>query len=125
MGPRKSSRPRDRMRAEERELQAPAGDEGSARRQQYLPGSPSGTGGDEAAIFDGEPVPHVPALCRSKGWGVEVLSESPASMGGYKEIISRISAGAYSLLKFGIRERTACSAWPDTRGAGTQCNTSA
>ena len=37
----------------------------------------------------------------SKGWGVEVLSESPGEHGGYKEIISRIiGRGAYSLLKF-------------------------
>jgi peptide chain release factor 1 len=37
----------------------------------------------------------------SKGWGVEVLSESPGEHGGYKEIISRIiGRGAFSLLKF-------------------------
>src|SRR4030088_2761513 len=37
----------------------------------------------------------------SKGWGVEVLSESPGEHGGYKEIISRIvGKGAFSLLKF-------------------------
>ena len=37
----------------------------------------------------------------SKGWEVEVLSESPGEHGGYKEIISRIiGRGAFSLLKF-------------------------
>src|SRR5208282_4365011 len=37
----------------------------------------------------------------SKGWEVEVLSESSGEHGGYKEIISRIiGRGAFSLLKF-------------------------
>src|ERR1700692_3981405 len=61
----------------------------------------AGTGGDEAAIFAGDLFRMYSRYAESKGWGVEVLSESPGEHGGYKEIISRIiGRGAYSLLKF-------------------------
>jgi len=61
----------------------------------------AGTGGDEAAIFAGDLFRMYTRYAESRGWGVEVLSESPGEHGGYKEIISRIiGRGAYSLLKF-------------------------
>jgi peptide chain release factor 1 len=61
----------------------------------------AGTGGDEAAIFAGDLFRMYARYAESKGWGVEILSESPGEHGGYKEIISRIiGRGAYSLLKF-------------------------
>jgi peptide chain release factor 1 len=61
----------------------------------------AGTGGDEAAIFAGDLFRMYTRYAESKGWTVEVLSESPGEHGGYKEIISRvIGRGAYSLLKF-------------------------
>jgi peptide chain release factor 1 len=61
----------------------------------------AGTGGDEAAIFAGDLFRMYTRYAESKGWGVEVLSESPGEHGGYKEVISRIiGRGAYSLLKF-------------------------
>ncbi len=61
----------------------------------------AGTGGDEAAIFAGDLLRMYARYAESKGWEVEVLSESPGEHGGYKEIISRIiGRGAYSLLKF-------------------------
>ncbi len=61
----------------------------------------AGTGGDEAAIFAGDLFRMYARYAESKGWEVEVLSESPGEHGGYKEIISRIiGRGAYSLLKF-------------------------
>jgi peptide chain release factor 1 len=61
----------------------------------------AGTGGDEAAIFAGDLFRMYARYAESKGWGVEVLSESPGEHGGYKEVISRIiGRGAYSLLKF-------------------------
>ena len=61
----------------------------------------AGTGGDEAAIFSGDLFRMYVRYAESKGWEVEVLSESPGEHGGYKEIISRIiGRGAYSLLKF-------------------------
>ena len=36
-----------------------------------------------------------------QGWQVEIISESPSELGGYKEVIARIAGqGAYSKLKF-------------------------
>jgi peptide chain release factor 1 len=61
----------------------------------------AGTGGDEAAIFAGDLFRMYARYAESRGWGVEILSESPGEHGGYKEVISRIiGRGAYSLLKF-------------------------
>jgi peptide chain release factor 1 len=61
----------------------------------------AGTGGDEAAIFAGDLFRMYARYAESKGWEVEILSESPGEHGGHKEIISRIiGRGAFSLLKF-------------------------
>ncbi|MEQ1916086.1 MAG: peptide chain release factor 1 [Gallionella sp.] len=61
----------------------------------------AGTGGDEAAIFAGDLFRMYSRFAERKRWQVEVISESPGEMGGYKEIIARIvGQGAYSVLKF-------------------------
>jgi peptide chain release factor 1 len=61
----------------------------------------AGTGGDEAALFAGDLLRMYARYAESKGWSVEVLSESAGEHGGYKEVISRIIGhGAFSLLKF-------------------------
>ena len=61
----------------------------------------AGTGGDEAALFAGDLFRMYSRYGESKGFSVEVLSESPGEHGGYKEIISRIGGrGAFSRLKF-------------------------
>jgi peptide chain release factor 1 len=61
----------------------------------------AGTGGDEAAIFAGDLFRMYSRYAERKRWQVEIISESPGEMGGYKEIIARIvGAGAYSVLKF-------------------------
>ncbi len=61
----------------------------------------AGTGGDEAALFAGDLFRMYSRYAESKGFSVEVLSESPGEHGGYKEIISRIAGrGAFSRLKF-------------------------
>ncbi len=61
----------------------------------------AGTGGDEAALFAGDLFRMYARYAESKGFGVEVLSESPGEHGGYKEIVSRIvGRGAFSRLKF-------------------------
>jgi peptide chain release factor 1 len=58
-------------------------------------------GGDEAAIFAGDLHRMYVKYAESRGWTVEVVSESRGEHGGYKEIISRIVGyGAYSQLKF-------------------------
>ncbi|MBX9812719.1 MAG: peptide chain release factor 1 [Burkholderiales bacterium] len=61
----------------------------------------AGTGGDESALFAGELFRMYSRYAERNGWQVEVISQSPGEMGGYKEIIARIiGRGAYSKLKF-------------------------
>jgi peptide chain release factor 1 len=61
----------------------------------------AGTGGDEAALFSGDLFRMYTRFAERKRWQVEVISESPGEMGGYKEVIARIvGQGAYSVLKF-------------------------
>ncbi|HEX7416663.1 MAG TPA: peptide chain release factor 1 [Steroidobacteraceae bacterium] len=61
----------------------------------------AGTGGDEAAIFAGDLFRMYTRYAESRGWSVEILSESVGEHGGFKEIISRVvGKGAFSRLKF-------------------------
>jgi peptide chain release factor 1 len=61
----------------------------------------AGTGGDESALFAGDLYRMYSRYAERQGWQVEVISESPGDVGGYKEIIARIMGpGAYSKLKF-------------------------
>jgi peptide chain release factor 1 len=61
----------------------------------------AGTGGDESAIFAGNLFRMYARFAERKRWQVEIVSESPSDLGGYKEIIARIvGRGAYSKLKF-------------------------
>jgi peptide chain release factor 1 len=61
----------------------------------------AGTGGDESALFAGDLCRMYARYAERQGWQVEVISESPGEVGGYKEIIVRIiGQGAYSKLKF-------------------------
>lgn len=61
----------------------------------------AGTGGDEAALFAGDLFRMYARFAEAKRWQVEVLSESPGEVGGYKEIIAKIDGqGVYSILKF-------------------------
>jgi peptide chain release factor 1 len=61
----------------------------------------AGTGGDESSLFAGELFRMYVRYAERNGWQVEVISESPSELGGYKEVIARIvGQGAYSRLKF-------------------------
>jgi len=61
----------------------------------------AGTGGDESALFAGDLFRMYSRYAERQGWQVEVISESPGDVGGYKEIIARIIVQvAYSKLKF-------------------------
>ena len=61
----------------------------------------AGTGGDEAALFAGDLFRMYYRYAESRGWRLEVLSESAGEHGGYKEIILRVvGEGAFSRLKF-------------------------
>jgi peptide chain release factor 1 len=61
----------------------------------------AGTGGDEAALFAGDLFRMYERHAAKHGWKVEVLSDSPGTKGGYKEIVAEIKGrGAFSRLKF-------------------------
>jgi len=61
----------------------------------------AGTGGDESALFAGNLLRMYTRYAERQGWKVEVVSENPGEVGGYKEAIIRIvGQGAYSRLKF-------------------------
>ena len=61
----------------------------------------AGTGGDESALFAADLFRMYSRYAERQRLKVEVLSASPSDLGGYKEIIARVSGDrAYSRLKF-------------------------
>ncbi len=61
----------------------------------------AGTGGDESALFGGDLLRMYTRYAERQRWQVEVISQSPSDLGGYREVILRvIGQGAYSKLKF-------------------------
>jgi peptide chain release factor 1 len=61
----------------------------------------AGTGGDEAAIFAGDLLRMYSRYAETRGWQIELLSESGGEHGGYREVICRVvGRGVYSRLKF-------------------------
>ena len=61
----------------------------------------AGTGGEEAALFGADLLRMYQRYAERHGYKSEFLSESPAEMGGVKEVILSLSGrGAYSRMKF-------------------------
>jgi peptide chain release factor 1 len=61
----------------------------------------AGTGGDEASLFAGDLFRMYERFAAIQGWKVEVISDSPGTMGGFKEIVAEIRGrGAFAKLKF-------------------------
>jgi peptide chain release factor 1 len=61
----------------------------------------AGTGGDESALFAGDLFRMYARYADTRSWRVELISESPSELGGYKEVVMRISGdGVYGRLKF-------------------------
>ncbi|MDR0274644.1 MAG: peptide chain release factor 1 [Burkholderiaceae bacterium] len=61
----------------------------------------AGTGGDESALFAGDLARMYTRHAERQGWRVEVMSESPAELGGYKEIVLRVEGeGVYGWLRW-------------------------
>ncbi len=61
----------------------------------------AGTGGDESALFAGDLARMYLRFCERSGFRTEVLSESPAELGGYKELVLRVQGDhAYGRLRF-------------------------
>lgn len=61
----------------------------------------AGTGGEESALFAGDLLRMYTRYAERRRWQVEIMSESPSDLGGYKEVIVRVAGdGAFSRLKF-------------------------
>src|SRR6188768_2790714 len=61
----------------------------------------AGTGGDEAALFAGDLYKMLGRYAEERGFATEVLSQSPAEVGGFKEVTFAIKGeGAYSVFKY-------------------------
>jgi peptide chain release factor 1 len=65
----------------------------------------AGTGGDEAALFAGDLLRMYTRYAQARGFGTELISESPGEHGGYKEVICRI-AGHNAFFQFRFESGT-------------------
>lgn len=99
-------------KAEMEELEAKISELGSQISEMLLPKDPNderdavveiraAAGGDEAALFGGDLFRMYSRWCEKNGFSLELLGESPAEGGGYKEIIFMVHGeNAYKNLKF-------------------------
>jgi peptide chain release factor 1 len=61
----------------------------------------AGTGGDEAALFAGDLFRMYQRYAEVQGWKVELISESVADVGGFKEVVASVTGtGVFAKLKF-------------------------
>src|SRR5262249_2320014 len=61
----------------------------------------AGTGGDEAALFAGDLYKMLVRYAEQRGFSTEVLSQSAAEVGGFKEVTFSVKGdGAYSVFKY-------------------------
>jgi peptide chain release factor 1 len=99
-------------RAEIEELSAREQELEQQIKLMLLPGDPNdeknifleiraGTGGDEAALFVADLFRMYSRYAENQGWKVEVMSSNPIGIGGFKELIARISGdNVFSRLKY-------------------------
>ena len=61
----------------------------------------AGTGGDESALFAGDLARMYLRYAERRGWRTEVMSESAAELGGFKELVLRVEGeDVYARLRF-------------------------
>ncbi|MAT53246.1 MAG: peptide chain release factor 1 [Saprospirales bacterium] len=61
----------------------------------------AGTGGDEASLFAGDLYRMYSRYFEKQGWSVEILSENPGTVGGFKEITMEVTGtDVYGKLKY-------------------------
>ncbi|HKL37943.1 MAG TPA: peptide chain release factor 1 [Bacteroidales bacterium] len=61
----------------------------------------AGAGGDEASIFAGDLYRMYLKYCENKGWKVEVTDASEGTVGGFKEVVMKVSGDkVYGTLKY-------------------------
>jgi peptide chain release factor 1 len=92
---------RERFAASEKTLQCALLPKDEADEKGVILEVRAGTGGDEAALFAGDLFRAYQKYAALKGWRVELVSESPGALGGFKEIVAEIlGRGVYGRLKF-------------------------
>ncbi len=61
----------------------------------------AGTGGDEASLFAADLVRMYSRYAENRGWKVETLESSPSDVGGFKEIVMKVSGeDVFRVLKY-------------------------
>ena len=61
----------------------------------------AGTGGDEASLFAADLVRMYSRFAEARGWKVETLESSPSDVGGFKEIVMKVSGeDVFRVLKY-------------------------
>ncbi len=61
----------------------------------------AGTGGDEASLFAADLVRMYSRFAETRGWKVETLESSPSDVGGFKEIVMKVSGeDVFRVLKY-------------------------
>jgi peptide chain release factor 1 len=61
----------------------------------------AGTGGDEASLFAGDLLKMYQKYCDARGWRTEIMTVSPGTAGGYKEVVLEVEGeGVYGVLKY-------------------------
>jgi len=92
---------RDRLPGAERDLALKLLPRDAADERPAMLEIRAGTGGDEAALFAGDLFRMYQRYAEERGWRVELISASPADIGGYKEVVASITgAGVFARLKF-------------------------
>ncbi len=103
---------RDMAKSEILELEAKEAELEENIKMLFLPADPednknaimeirAGTGGDEASIFAGDLYRMYTKFCENKGWKVEVTNISEGTVGGFKEVIMKVSGNkVYGVLKY-------------------------
>jgi len=91
----------ERMRALEGDLQAALLPRDANDDRNVFLEIRAGTGGDESALFAADLFRMYSRYAERNRWKVEIVSESPSELGGYKELIARVvGEGVYAKLKF-------------------------
>lgn len=93
-------------------LEARATELETAVRESILPPDPlegrdalleirAGTGGDEASLFAADLLRMYTRFAEARGWKVEVLESSPSEVGGFREVVAKISGeDVFRVLKY-------------------------
>ena len=92
---------RDRVDALRRQVQYQVLPQDPTEERDALVEIRAGTGGDEASLFAGNLLRMYQRFAEERGWKVEVVESSPSEVGGYKEVIFRVSGvEVFRVLKY-------------------------